>query len=101
MGCLSLFLLSPVQGREITGRVVKDTFRYGTLRVAVISHNSCRRTHGNFVPGKYFYIELEGAGKMPLLHFGMTGMLHVSLPYMLRSGLAIFFQGQRPAYPSI
>ncbi|KAG2045225.1 hypothetical protein BDR03DRAFT_847913, partial [Suillus americanus] len=42
-------------GREITGRVVKDTFRYG----------------------KYFYIELEGAGKMPLLHFGMTGMLHV------------------------
>ncbi|KAG1757940.1 Formamidopyrimidine-DNA glycosylase H2TH domain-containing protein [Suillus lakei] len=42
-------------GREISGRVVKDTFRYG----------------------KYFYIELEGAGKMPLLHFGMTGMLHV------------------------
>ncbi|KAG1769645.1 hypothetical protein EDD22DRAFT_770939, partial [Suillus occidentalis] len=42
-------------GREISGRVVKDTFRYG----------------------KYFYIELEGAGKLPLLHFGMTGMLHV------------------------
>lgn len=42
-------------GREIAGRVVKDIFRYG----------------------KYFYIELEGAGKLPLLHFGMTGMLHV------------------------
>lgn len=48
-------------GREITGRVVKDIFRYG----------------------KYFYIQLEGAGKLPLLHFGMTGMLHVRLSYML------------------
>lgn len=28
-------------------------------------------------PGKVFYIELEGPGKMPVLHFGMTGMLRV------------------------
>lgn len=27
--------------------------------------------------GKVFYIELEGPGKMPVLHFGMTGMLRV------------------------
>lgn len=58
-------------------------------------------THGNFVLGKYFYIELEGTGKLPLLHFGMTGMLHVRLPCMLRSGLIILFQGERPAYPSV
>ncbi|KAJ8594894.1 hypothetical protein M405DRAFT_728994 [Rhizopogon salebrosus TDB-379] len=42
-------------GREICGRILKDAFRYG----------------------KCFYIELEGAGKMPVLHFGMTGMLQV------------------------
>ncbi|KAG0697792.1 hypothetical protein DFH29DRAFT_991286 [Suillus ampliporus] len=40
--------------REISGRVVKDAHRYG----------------------KYFFIELEGAGRIPVLHFGMTGMLH-------------------------
>jgi hypothetical protein len=28
--------------------------------------------------GKIFYIELEGAGKFPVLHFGMTGALRVS-----------------------
>ncbi|KAG1749672.1 uncharacterized protein EDB91DRAFT_1109006 [Suillus paluster] len=53
-----------VFGREISDRVVKDAYRYG----------------------KYFYIELEGAGRMPVLHFGMTGMLHVrgqpTLQYM-------------------
>ncbi|EPS99592.1 hypothetical protein FOMPIDRAFT_1030790 [Fomitopsis schrenkii] len=27
--------------------------------------------------GKVFYIELDGEGKMPVLHFGMTGMLQV------------------------
>ncbi|KAF9454972.1 AtMMH-1 [Macrolepiota fuliginosa MF-IS2] len=27
--------------------------------------------------GKVFYIELDGAGKYPVMHFGMTGMLHV------------------------
>lgn len=31
-------------------------------------------------PGKQFYIELDGAGKMPVLHFGMTGTLQVGLP---------------------
>jgi hypothetical protein len=36
---MSLFLLSLVQGKEITGRVVKDTFRYGALRAAVFSYN--------------------------------------------------------------
>ncbi|KAI0793298.1 Formamidopyrimidine-DNA glycosylase N-terminal domain-containing protein [Abortiporus biennis] len=40
---------------EVTGRRVKDVKRYG----------------------KVFYIELEGEGRMPVLHFGMTGMLQV------------------------
>ncbi|KAF8845434.1 hypothetical protein BDN67DRAFT_458095 [Paxillus ammoniavirescens] len=40
---------------EISGRTVKDAARYG----------------------KCFYIELEGQGRMPVLHFGMTGMLKV------------------------
>lgn len=37
--------------------------------------------------GKVFYIELEGPGKMPVLHFGMTGMLRVrdSIPFHLCS----------------
>jgi hypothetical protein len=98
---MSLFHLSLVQGREISGRVVKDTFRYGALRAAAFSYNSSHSTHGNFILGKYFYIELEGAGKLPLLHFGMTGMLHVRLSCMLRSGLIILFQGERPACPSV
>jgi len=28
-------------------------------------------------PGKVFYIELDGEGRHPVLHFGMTGMLQV------------------------
>ena len=27
--------------------------------------------------GKMFYLELSGEGKMPVLHFGMTGKLQV------------------------
>lgn len=41
--------------REITGRIVDDAARYG----------------------KYFYIQLQGNGRMPVLHFGMTGALQV------------------------
>ncbi|KAF8746194.1 hypothetical protein AX14_000001 [Amanita brunnescens Koide BX004] len=36
-------------------------------------------THEQFaaeILGKVFYLELDGEGKMPVLHFGMTGMLH-------------------------
>lgn len=36
--------------------------------------------------GKCFYIELEGPGRMPVLHFGMTGMLKVYFPCTFRSG---------------
>lgn len=28
--------------------------------------------------GKVFYLELDGEGKMPVLHFGMTGAIQVS-----------------------
>ncbi|KIP01715.1 hypothetical protein PHLGIDRAFT_32472 [Phlebiopsis gigantea 11061_1 CR5-6] len=41
--------------KEVEGRTVKDVARYG----------------------KVFYIELSGDGKMPVLHFGMTGMLQI------------------------
>ncbi|TDL28852.1 AtMMH-1 [Rickenella mellea] len=40
---------------EITGRKVKNVARYG----------------------KVFYVELDGEGKMPVLHFGMTGNIHI------------------------
>jgi len=29
------------------------------------------------MPGKVFYIELDGEGRHPVLHFGMTGTLQV------------------------
>ncbi|KAI6136940.1 Formamidopyrimidine-DNA glycosylase N-terminal domain-containing protein [Pisolithus sp. B1] len=41
--------------REITGRMVEDAARYG----------------------KCFYIQLQGSGRTPVLHFGMTGALQV------------------------
>ncbi|KAI6045152.1 DNA glycosylase/AP lyase [Pisolithus marmoratus] len=45
--------------REITGRAVEDAARYG----------------------KYFYIQLQGSGRMPVFHFGMTGALQVRIKY--------------------
>ncbi|KAF5392541.1 hypothetical protein D9757_002153 [Collybiopsis confluens] len=41
--------------KELTGRRIADVKRYG----------------------KSFYIQLDGNGKLPVLHFGMTGMLQV------------------------
>ncbi|KAJ7923007.1 AtMMH-1 [Mycena leptocephala] len=41
--------------KELTGRTVESAERYG----------------------KVFYLNLSGSGKMPVLHFGMTGMLQV------------------------
>jgi len=58
---------------------------------------------GKPLEGKCFYIELEGTGKMPVLHFGMTGMLQVYLHLSLR-GLALsiyFIEGTEPGYPSL
>ena len=59
------------------------------LRADVVSTPSvCNGTmHSNGLLGKVLYIELEGAGKMPVLHFGMTGMLRVrsSAVFHLRS----------------
>ncbi|KAK7041782.1 hypothetical protein VNI00_009071 [Paramarasmius palmivorus] len=49
---------------EITGRTIMDVKRYG----------------------KTFYIELDGTGKFPVLHFGMTGMLQV------RGELAMYYK---------
>ncbi|KAK7468485.1 hypothetical protein VKT23_002991 [Stygiomarasmius scandens] len=38
--------------------------------------------------GKQFYIELDGKGKLPVLHFGMTGMLQVrgETPFLYKEG---------------
>ncbi|KAH7914453.1 Formamidopyrimidine-DNA glycosylase N-terminal domain-containing protein [Hygrophoropsis aurantiaca] len=41
--------------KEITGRTLKGATRYG----------------------KYFFMDLNGVGRMPVLHFGMTGMVQV------------------------
>ncbi|TCD66762.1 hypothetical protein EIP91_000953 [Steccherinum ochraceum] len=41
--------------KELTGRKVADVARYG----------------------KVFYLEMEGKGKSPVLHFGMTGMVQL------------------------
>ncbi|KAI0318747.1 hypothetical protein OF83DRAFT_1241797 [Amylostereum chailletii] len=41
--------------KEVSGRTVKAVGRYG----------------------KAFYLELDGDGRMPVLHFGMTGMLQI------------------------
>ncbi|EPQ61047.1 hypothetical protein GLOTRDRAFT_135611 [Gloeophyllum trabeum ATCC 11539] len=47
---------------EVTGRKVKNVGRYG----------------------KFFYMELDGKGRMPVLHLGMTGMIQVKgLPPIL------------------
>ena len=70
-------------------RVMK--YKAGLLepRADVVSTPSvCNGTmHSNGLLGKVLYIELEGAGKMPVLHFGMTGMLRVrsSAVFHLRS----------------
>ncbi|KAF8665157.1 hypothetical protein AX16_000622 [Volvariella volvacea WC 439] len=53
--------------KEITGRKLIDARRYG----------------------KVFYFELEGLGKHPVLHFGMTGMLQV------RGGEATYYQSSK------
>jgi formamidopyrimidine-DNA glycosylase len=37
--------------------------------------------------GKCFYLELEGEGKMPVLHFGMTGMVQVNAGQLPRKHL--------------
>lgn len=41
--------------KEVTGRRIKAAHRYG----------------------KHFYLELDGGGRMPVLHFGMTGLIQV------------------------
>ena len=35
------------------------------------------QAHSCFHAGKVFYLELDGEGRHPVLHFGMTGMLQV------------------------
>ncbi|KAJ8481482.1 hypothetical protein ONZ45_g15302 [Pleurotus djamor] len=58
-------------GKELTGRTVLGAKRYGKL----------------------FYVELDGEGKLPVLHFGMTGMLQV------KGQLATYYK-ETPRSPS-
>ncbi|TFY72260.1 hypothetical protein EVG20_g769 [Dentipellis fragilis] len=51
--------------KEITGRTIKEVGRYG----------------------KVFYLILDGEGRMPVFHFGMTGMLQV------RGNLPVHYRG--------
>lgn len=78
------FLHSQISQRdEIEGRIVKTAGRRGeyTARVRQCSELKV------ILLGKVLYIELEGPGKMPVLHFGMTGMLRVRdfIRFRLRS----------------
>ena len=52
-----------LKANELAGRKVLDVKRYG----------------------KVFYLELDGDGKMPVLHLGMTGMVQVSIILRSRS----------------
>lgn len=51
-----------------------DVARYGEPASSLVTKVSS--THCD--AGKVFYLELDGEGRMPVLHFGMTGNIHVN-----------------------
>ena len=52
--------------------------------------------------GKCFYIQLDGNGRMPVLHFGMTGMLKVRFSPARSIDVPISMPlGQRPPNPTV
>ncbi|OBZ78938.1 Formamidopyrimidine-DNA glycosylase [Grifola frondosa] len=59
-----------VRDIALNKKIVKVETVEDTIVFSGVSHNI-------FYTGKVFYIELDGKGKMPVLHFGMTGMLQV------------------------
>ncbi|KAJ3894892.1 AtMMH-1 [Lentinula edodes] len=59
---------------EITGRKITGVKRYGSMLCFVF--HMVLNIDAQIV-GKSFYLELDGQGKLPVLHFGMTGMLQV------------------------
>ncbi|CAE6527285.1 unnamed protein product [Rhizoctonia solani] len=64
--------------KEITGRRVLNVGRYG----------------------KVFYIELDGQGRMPVLHLGMTGMVQASRNWFTVLGVLMSLQvkGEEPTW---
>ena len=60
----------------MSGRVVKDVQRYGE---GMMKPTSMWLLADTLRVGKVFYIELEGDGRHPVMHFGMTGLLQVSV----------------------
>ena len=60
----------------MSGRVVKDVQRYGE---ALTKQRGIRPLADVPRVGKVFYIELEGDGRHPVMHFGMTGLLQVGV----------------------
>ncbi|KAF9654274.1 AtMMH-1 [Thelephora ganbajun] len=74
------FIRTTATGKKITRvETTEDTLVY----TGGITHEQFRNEiEGRVIKtagrrGKVFYIELEGPGKMPVLHFGMTGMLRL------------------------
>ncbi|KAK0208885.1 Formamidopyrimidine-DNA glycosylase N-terminal domain-containing protein [Desarmillaria ectypa] len=56
----------------------EDTIVYSGTTHTEFAHELTGRTIDNVGRyGKVFYLELSGAGRMPVMHFGMTGMLQV------------------------
>lgn len=47
--------------------------------VSHISYEMLQLSELHSFKGKVFYLTLDGDGKMPVLHFGMTGMLQVCI----------------------
>jgi hypothetical protein len=43
----------------------------------VETRSACQVAAYPVFPGKVLYVELDGDGPMPVLHFGMTGMLQI------------------------
>lgn len=57
---------------------VKDDIVFsGVTHEEFAEEITARRVVGASRYGKCFYLELDGEGRMPVLHFGMTGMLQV------------------------
>ncbi|TFK76706.1 hypothetical protein BDN72DRAFT_829861 [Pluteus cervinus] len=79
----------------------EDTIVYsGTTHAEFASEIKGRKLTGAQRYGKVFYLELEGKGRVPVLHFGMTGMLQVrgQLPMFYKSSGKSAAQAWPPRY---
>ncbi|KII94399.1 hypothetical protein PLICRDRAFT_36669 [Plicaturopsis crispa FD-325 SS-3] len=62
----------------VSVETVEDTIVFtGTTHTEFAAELTGRKVTKAGRYGKVFYLELDGEGKMPVMHFGMTGMLQV------------------------